>query len=329
MRVIKTRNVQQALPEALDTLRSYHHERGSRNGPVWVYPEPVTTVYLRPTERVLFWEDRDANPFFHLFESLWMLAGRQDVAWLEQFNSRMRQFSDNGETFHGAYGYRWRHHFGFDQLPVIADNLKKNPECRRQVLAMWDAEKDLGDVSKDLPCNDLALFTRGIDGELNMTVMCRSNDIIWGCYGANAVHFSILLEFMAAAIGCPVGTYTQISNNWHGYVETTEPLMHLADRADDLLHGSGPEGKIDVPWCPYENGAVEPFPLINTDVLIWQRDLGIFMSEGATAMGYRDRFFRRVAIPLLQAYQAFKDKELGLERFTLAQSKVMECQALD
>ncbi len=81
MNVISVRNVHEALPEALRFLRQTGVPRDSRNGAVLQAPCPVTTVYRRPDERVLFWPERDANPFFHFMESLWMLAGRNDVAW--------------------------------------------------------------------------------------------------------------------------------------------------------------------------------------------------------------------------------------------------------
>jgi hypothetical protein len=68
----------------------------------------VVTHYSHPCERVLFSPRRNANPFFHFFEALWILAGSNDVQWLSHFNKRMAEFSDNGRTFHGAYGYRLR-----------------------------------------------------------------------------------------------------------------------------------------------------------------------------------------------------------------------------
>ncbi len=60
------------------------------------------TEYECPRERVLFSRERDANPFFHLMESLWILAGREDLGFLEHFNSNMRQFSDDGTTFNAS-----------------------------------------------------------------------------------------------------------------------------------------------------------------------------------------------------------------------------------
>jgi hypothetical protein len=81
----------------------------SRYGEVMVVDEPLTVTFEKPTERVLFNVARDANVFFHLYESLWMLAGRNDVAPLAYYNSRMPEFSDEGTVLNGAYGYRWRH----------------------------------------------------------------------------------------------------------------------------------------------------------------------------------------------------------------------------
>jgi hypothetical protein len=50
---------------------------------------------------------RDANPFFHVMETLWMLAGRNDLPWLVRFNKRFASYSDDGgNTQPGAYGYQ-------------------------------------------------------------------------------------------------------------------------------------------------------------------------------------------------------------------------------
>jgi thymidylate synthase len=226
MFVITVRNVHDALPEAIYQLYQKGVRRESRNGPVLQFPMPVSTVYERPIERVMFWPERDANPFLHLYESLWMLAGRNDVAPLKRYTKQFEQYSDDGATFHGAYGHRWRSHFGMDQLPIIVDILQDSTE-RRAVLTMWDPKADLGRDGKDLPCNDMATFQIDHEGKLNMVVFCRSNDIVWGAYGANAVHFSFLLEYMANWMQVEMGTYTQISVNWHGYLNTLEKVQGL------------------------------------------------------------------------------------------------------
>jgi hypothetical protein len=230
VKVLEVRNVHSALPAAIAHLFANGVYRNSRNGPVLTTPYPVCTVYIHPLERVIFWPERDANPFLHLYESLWMLAGRRDIAPLLRYTKQMNEYSDDGVTLHGAYGYRWRKFFAHDQLLKIAENLQNNPEDRRSVLQMWDTDADLWKPGKDVPCNLTATFQRDVDGRLDLTVFCRSNDIIWGAYGANAVHFSFLLEYMARKIECPVGVYRQISVNWHAYLETLRPLEIIGNR---------------------------------------------------------------------------------------------------
>lgn len=235
MKVLTVRNVHEALPRGLQLLMRDGEKRDSRNGPVLVAPYPVTTVYEKPCERVIFWPDRDANPFFHLYEALWMLAGRHDVKPLIRYAKNMENYADDG-IIHGAYGYRWRTHFDVDQLPIIAKRLKDSPLDRQCVLSMWDTNTDFNQSFKDIPCNTIATFQRDSEGRLDLTVFCRSNDIIWGAYGANAVHFSMLLEYMANWISCPVGVYRQVSVNWHAYTRTLETVRYLPKVIDEHDH---------------------------------------------------------------------------------------------
>lgn len=250
MKVLNVRNVHEALPRGLHFLQQIGEERNSRNGTVLQAPWPVTTVYEKPCERVIFWPERDANPFFHLYESLWMLAGRNDLAPLLRYAKNMGNYSDDGISVHGAYGYRWRNHFsspnyyGTDQLQVIAEQLQANPEDRRCILQMWNTYDDLRQIGKDVPCNTIATFQRGFEGELNLSVFCRSNDIVWGAYGANAVHFSMLLEYMALWIGCPIGTYTQISINWHGYTNTLDMVKNLRPDSVNFVDNPYIDGRV-------------------------------------------------------------------------------------
>lgn len=337
MYTLDVRNVNDALPMALHILEKVGVERDSRNGPVVKFPEPVTTKYRSPCERVLFYKERDANPFFHLFESLWMLAGRNDVAWLKQFNSNIAQYSDDNETYHGAYGYRWQKHFTgeanlvegneengvweclpINQLDAIIDILKHNKDDRRCVLQMWDARVDLNRIGKDFPCNLMCVFSVNDNGALDMMVYNRSNDIVWGAYGANAVHFSILQEYMAAAVGVPVGIYWQVSNNLHAYKDTLEKVKDLAALGEEILN-------MPTVTNPYD--LVKPYPLVSTDIKQWDFDLQVFMEKGIV-QNFNDPFFKQVVTPLWWAWKAFKQKE-DPRRFQNALNNVTQCKAED
>lgn len=253
MHVIRALNVNDAWPQALRLLEEEGERRPSRNGSVVVVPEPVSTVYEKPTERALFDPVRDANPIFHLHEALWMLAGRDDATWLDRFvRDFSARFAEDEGRMHGAYGRRWRswferaHHeaagnYGnpgtIDQLDTVVRLLRADPYDRQAVIQMWDAEADLGVPGlADRPCNT-QIYLRADRGSLDATVTCRSNDAVYGAYGANVVHFSVLQEYLAARIGIPVGRYTQVSNNFHMYdwslkqvdVESAEEWMRDGD----------------------------------------------------------------------------------------------------
>jgi hypothetical protein len=240
MLVIRARNVNDAYTQGLHFLHSYGQMEETRGGKCLVMPFPVTTMYTRPMQRVLWDPQRNANPFFHLAEALWMLRGQRDARWLDKFVSDFSsRFAEADGMQHGAYGYRWRNHFDLDgggaggpidQLDLIVRILQENPSDRRAVLSMWDPMADLGiTTKKDIPCNTQAYFRIHRDPEstggdapmvLDMMVTCRSNDLVWGAYGANAVHFSVLQEYMARRIGVQIGNYYQVSFNYHAYQAT-------------------------------------------------------------------------------------------------------------
>jgi len=190
----------------------------SRNGPVLKFPGPVTTIYTNPWHRANFTPGRDANPFFHIAEAMWMLAGRRDVAFLDYFNSNMKFFSDDGEVFNAAYGYRARHQFGHDQLAQIPYLLESTPDSRQAIIQLWDSN-DLLAQTKDKACNMLMVFEiKGM--ELYLTVYNRSNDLIYGgVTGANPVHFSYFQQWVADRLGLPMGHLTFVSTNSHIYTD--------------------------------------------------------------------------------------------------------------
>ena len=77
------------------------------------------------------------------------------------------------------------------------------------------------------PCNTQIYFWSR-NGKLNMTVANRSNDMIWGAYGANAVHMSFLQEYVASMCGVKCGIYTQFTHNLHAYLDTLKTLKIIS-----------------------------------------------------------------------------------------------------
>lgn len=302
---ISVNNVNEALPIALDVLKHYGRPSESRGIKTIRANGPVMTVYAQPRERVLFDQVRDANPFFHLIESLWILAGSNRVELPSYFLNGITRFSDDGTTFHGAYGHRLAHAFNFDQLDEVVELLSTKPDTRQAVMSIWHPEKDLGIATKDVPCNDMIMLEI-VDGDLNMTVCNRSNDAIWGAYGANAVQFSMIQEWLAISIGVNVGYYVQQSNNFHIYPDN--PFWKA------FLDGDHAPGHVVNPYmvqkvCPRQIADnPQDAMTVRGDCMLLdaraRRGLDLTIEEV-----YSSRYFHEVVVPLIQSYNAYKRKD--------------------
>lgn len=325
MHVIDTENVNTAvtrdLPRLMSTLISQRSE--SRNGPVENLGS-LTTVYRRPFQRMLRLPRRDANPIFHVTESLWMLAGKDDVASMAALVPSMSNYG-NQETgkFDGAYGARWRSYFSVDQVAAVIKELSVTPNSRRAVIGMYDAATDVPRwaSSKDIPCNLSVKFDITNDC-VNMFVFNRSNDLMLGAYGANAVHFSVLHEYVFRSLkvtnpGLQPGRYEQISADSHLYTEALygeqkarlfkEPFTE-AEQIDPYADGSYQS----VDWFSLNTtsdlDAAQLIALFNYELSSFPRTFRQqFLGETVAFRPVpRHPFFEQVVDPLLRSYRAFK-----------------------
>ena len=279
-------NAPEALSEVMWKLRTEYHEELSRNGMVRVCPHPFFLQIEEPMQRVIFDPVRDANPFFHLMEAIWMLGGHNEVSFPMFFNRKYESYAEINGKVHGAYGHRWRKHFGVDQIERVIYLLNKEPNTRRAVLGMWDPHDDLDAQKNDLPCNTHIYFRLTSEG-LSMTVCNRSNDVIWGMLGANVVHFTMLQELIATATGSEVGTYQVFTNNLHFY--------------PDLYKNSEKLWNTTAPVDYYNVYPLDPLPLLHGEETIWDflTDCEEFPHNHETL---RTRWFRNVAMPMFQAW---------------------------
>lgn len=213
-----------ALAELLDS-----GEECSPRGKKIKEIRPVIFEYLDPTKRVTFLKGRLINPFFQLAESFWIMCGRSDVKWLTDYNASIAQFSDDGVHFNAPYGERLRfwnksdaNNFilnPIDQLIDVYQKIKLDPDTRQAVAVIYNPLFDnVHNDTKDRPCNMILTFKLR-NGKLDLTVFNRSNDLHWGVFGANLCQFATIQECMATWLGVGVGTYYQITDSLHIYLE--------------------------------------------------------------------------------------------------------------
>ena len=184
---------------------------------------------FNPRNRVTFLKGRKINPFFQLAEAIWILNGKSDVGWLTNYNKNMGQFSDDGINFNAPYGERLRfwnknnyRNFVFnptDQLLGVYKRLKEDKDTRQAVASIYNPLFDgYGYDGKDVPCNLLLTF-KIRNEKLDLAVFNRSNDIHWGTFGANLCQFSTILETMSSWLDVEMGSYYQITDSLHVYLD--------------------------------------------------------------------------------------------------------------
>jgi thymidylate synthase len=311
MFTIHADNVHESLPNAVQHLNSFGTQRDSRLGPVIKTAWPVTYVFHKPLERVIFWPEHDANPFAHFFEALWMLAGRNDLKFIEKYNPGLRACSDDGKTIYGAYGQRIMDD-EFNQVHAVIQALKADKNDRRCVIQFWESTDDLNRIGKHFPATLSAVVGISDDGVLDMMVTNRSSDIIEGCHGRDAVLFGFLIEYIAATVGVPVGKLYHTSFNSHAYVEQFNKVKSLEKEYISQTKEN-----------PYQR--LSPFPLraAGTSLKEWDFDLTVFMAKGPVA-NFTDPFFTGVVTPMYYSHQAFVAGE-----YTTALEIIQHCKAED
>jgi thymidylate synthase len=177
------RDVQSAfLSELRDVVEngSDTHVRGSLTREVRA--RLVEISHIR--ERYVVLPGRHNNVFASIAESMWVIAGRNDLDYLSAYLPRASEYSDDGRTWRAGYGPRLRNWDGVDQLAEVVSLLRADASSRRAVVAIYDPNRDFVE-SKDIPCNNwLHFLARG--GQVDLHVAARSTDIWWGFSGINA-----------------------------------------------------------------------------------------------------------------------------------------------
>lgn len=168
-------------------------------------------------------------------EQVWFLSGsRKPEDFLRDYTKIWDIFTNPGDVVTVAYGYRWRKHFGRDQIKALVELLEKEPSSRHGVVVTWDPSSDgLGGVAKkNVPCP--YTFTINIlGGRLHMHNIVRSNDMILGA-PADIAGFALLQMILAQRLGVKPGIYTHTISNAHIYSNHYEGAEELIKR--EVIH---------------------------------------------------------------------------------------------
>jgi thymidylate synthase len=127
---------------------------------------------------------------FMAAEAAWILSGDNRVSTIEPFSDYISHFSDDGVTFHGAYGPKIR-----DQLHYVAQSLINDPDSRQAVMNIW---RECPGKTKDVPCT-LSLQFVIRKGYIHCIDTMRSSDI-WLGWPYDVFNMSMVTRYLISYI---------------------------------------------------------------------------------------------------------------------------------
>ncbi len=191
-------------------------------------------------------------------EQVWFLMGENKPDWLRAYTKIWDDFLESDGTVKAAYGYRWRHHFGRDQIQALIEHLSENPHSRHGVVVTWDPSDDglAVDTKKNLPCP--YTFTVNIaGGKLHLHNIVRSNDMILGC-PHDVAGFALLQCILAQKLGVEPGIYTHSISNAHIYDNHFDGAREIINRTHEH-----PPIQCCVPEASYERALTGDTQLVD------------------------------------------------------------------
>jgi thymidylate synthase len=162
-------------------------------------------------------------------EAAWQFMGTKDPAFIVDKAPRLwEKFVEDGEL-KTAYGYRWRRHFGRDQLAMAMYELVHNPTNRQLYISAWDPATDGlgGPQPKNIPCPVGFSLTR-VDYHLHCSVFIRSSDVFVGL-PYDVMCYAMTVDAVAAQCALAPGTLHVTLAHPHVY----EPHFDLVRRSLD------------------------------------------------------------------------------------------------
>lgn len=164
-------------------------------------------------------------------EQIWFISGaRKPADFLREYTKIWDEFTNPNDVITVAYGYRWRKHFGRDQLKLLIELLKKEPLSRHGVIVTWDPKTDgLSTIKKaNVPC-PYTFTVNIIGGRLHLHNIVRSNDMYLG-FPSDVAGFALLQCILAQKLGYRVGIYSHSISNAHIYENQFDAAKEIIKR---------------------------------------------------------------------------------------------------
>ena len=128
---------------------------------------------------------------FMAAEAVWILSGSDRVDEIAPWNKNIAKFSDDGQTFYGAYGPRI-----LPQLKHVVEAVIRDRASRQAALTIW---RENPPATKDVPCTIAMVFRCNEDRTVDNHVFMRSSDA-WLGLPYDVFNFSMVAHLVCCRL---------------------------------------------------------------------------------------------------------------------------------
>jgi thymidylate synthase len=176
----------------------------------------VGFTILNPEENSILTTWRKWSKKYADIEWGWYLSKERSIKEISKHAKIWLSCADMFGNVNSNYGYQWNRR---NQLDKVVELLKHDINTRKASISLYDG-KEIYKYSRDTVCT-YAISFNIYDSRLHMTVMMRSNDLVFGfcndqyCFSKllSLVHNKLLDKYPDLRIG----TYTHFVVNMHIY----------------------------------------------------------------------------------------------------------------
>lgn len=203
-------NAQEAFESIYTQILSSGENRSNGNAN-WKSLYNVGFEILNPTDNLIETDWRKWSKDYADLEWSWYLSGNRNADEIARHAKIWKSCQDDMGNVNSNYGWQWRRN---NQIDYVINELKSNRDTRRAAITIYDA-KEWETYTKDTPCT-YAIWFNIIGDKLNMSVMMRSNDLVYG-FCNDQYCFSNIQKMIAKELLLDIGTYYHFVNDIHIY----------------------------------------------------------------------------------------------------------------
>ena len=226
-----------------------------------------------------------------IYELLWFLNGDTNVKYLQEHGVRIwNEWADENGELGPVYGHQWRSWPDYDggvidQIQMVVDQLKNNPDSRRMIVSAWN----VAEVNRMAlpPCHTIFQFytapipsevelqgtspSGGARRRLSLQLYQRSADTFLGV-PFNIASYALLLQMMAQVCDMEAGDFIHTTGDTHLY------LNHLDQARLQLTREPRPLPKMvinpnvksifDFKYEDFQLEGYDPWPHIKAEVSV-------------------------------------------------------------